>query len=489
MSEYGIVAYDAYLPKYRISRKVIYDAIAWTGGRSPAEAKGERTVCDWDEDSITMGIEAARGAIRDRDKRAIDCFIFASTSAPFADRQSTAVMVDALLLADEVATLDVGTSRRAATSALLTALKTAGEGETLIAAAEDRKVKSVSIQEMQYGDGAAALLLGRQNVIADVIGSYSRSCDFVDHFRSEGAAGDYEWEQRWVREEGLLAMVVDSVRSLNEKTGIKGQDIDYFILPSVLRGLPEKIAAKLAIRPEAVTDNMAQTCGDTGAAHPLLMLAAVLEQAQPGQKILLLGFGQGCDAICFETTAALAEYRPKHGVKKRLANKVNVSQYHKFLALKGLVDIDWGMRAEAETKTSLSSHYRNRRMLQSFVGGQCRSCQTIQYPQAMVCVNPECGAAGEMDDEPLADVPAHIVSFTIDWLGYSPNPPLQYGMVEFVNGAKVMMGFTSGESDKLQVGASVRAVFRIKAFDQIRNFRRYFWKLELCDDEIVEGGA
>lgn len=482
MSDYGIVAHDVYLPKYRISRKVIYAATAWTGNVPKGEAKGERSFCDWDEDSITMAVEAARGALSGLDKGSLERIILATTSAPFADRQSTAVIADALLLNDNLMAMDVGTSRRAATSALITALKS--DAKTLLIASENRSVKSSSLQEMHYGDGAAALLLGRENMIARLLGSESLTCDFVDQYRAHDAASDYAWEQRWVREEGYQTIAVAAARRLLAKLDLAGDAVDYFILPAPLRGVSEKVAATLGIRPEAVADNLAGVCGDTGAAHPLLMLSAILEQAGPRKKILLLGFGQGCDVLCFETTADIDSYRPANGLRKMLHRRVEETQYHKFLTVSGMLQLDWGMRAEADTKTALSSHFRNRRTVQSFVGGRCRICGTAQYPQASICVNPECAAAGEMDDVPLAETTGRIASFTVDWLGYSPNPPLQYGMVEFDNGVKLMMGLVSGDADQLKVGAQVSPVFRIQSIDAMRNFKRYFWKLELRQAEL-----
>lgn len=477
MSDYGIVAHDVYLPKYRISRKVIYDSIAWTGNVPKGEAKGERTFCDWDEDSITMAVEAARGALSGYDKGALERIILATTSAPFADRQSTAVIADALLLNDNVMAMDVGTSRRAATSALMTALNS--NCKTLLVASENRGVKSSSLQEMRYGDGAAALVLGRENIIARLLGCESLTCDFVDQYRTNDAGSDYVWEQRWVREEGYQTIAVTPVKRLLAKLDIAGDAIDYFIFPAPQREVQEKVAGTLGIRPEAVADNLARVCGDTGTAHPLLMLSAILQQAKPGQKILLLGFGQGCDVLCFETTAYIDDYRPANGLQKMLRRRVEETQYHKYLTVSGMLELDWGMRAEADTKTALSSHFRNRRSVQSFVGGRCRACGTAQYPKASICVNPECAATVEMDDVPLAEATGRIASFTVDWLGYSPNPPLQYGMVKFDNDVKLMMGLVSGDSDQLKVGAAVSPVFRIQSFDRIRNFRRYFWKLEL----------
>jgi len=76
----------------------------------------------------------------------------------------------------------------------------------------------------------------------------------------------------------------------------------------------------------------------------------------------------------------------------------------------------------------------------------------------------------------LADSPAKIASYTVDWLAYSPNPPLIFGMVEFEEGAKFMMQMTGFAPDDVEVGLPVEMVFRIKNYDKARNFRTYFWK-------------
>ena len=72
---------------------------------------------------------------------------------------------------------------------------------------------------------------------------------------------------------------------------------------------------------------------------------------------------------------------------------------------------------------------------------------------------------------------AKLTTYTADRLTYSPDPPAYYGMVEFEKGGRAMMDFTDIEpNSELQVGQSVRLMFRVKDYDTIRGFRRYFWK-------------
>ena len=76
----------------------------------------------------------------------------------------------------------------------------------------------------------------------------------------------------------------------------------------------------------------------------------------------------------------------------------------------------------------------------------------------------------------FSNLPAHVLSHTSDYLGYTPNPPFQFGHIDFEGGGRVMMEFADTDPDELQVGLPLRMVYRIKDFDNNRGFRRYFWK-------------
>src|SRR5690606_27036138 len=110
---------------------------------------------------------------------------------------------------------------------------------------------------------------------------------------------------RWVRDEGYAHVGAGALAAALAKLGIDGARVDRLVVPITVRGVPELFAKKAGIRPEAIVDALSAHVGDSGAAHPLLMLAAALEAAGPGETIVVVGFGQGCDILVLETTAAL----------------------------------------------------------------------------------------------------------------------------------------------------------------------------------------
>ena len=190
-TESGILSYGAYLPRLRLQRKAIAEANAWFAPALKGLARGERSMVNWDEDSITMAVEAARDCLTGIERSVVGGLTLASTTHPFDDRQNAAIVATALNLDPALRSMDVGGSLRAATSALLAAFDAAAGGATtLLAAGEHRLAKAASTQEMQYGDGAAALLVGRGAPIARLLGAHSETVDFVHQFRGRDRAHD-----------------------------------------------------------------------------------------------------------------------------------------------------------------------------------------------------------------------------------------------------------------------------------------------------------
>lgn len=472
----GIKAYGAYLPRLRLDRASIAKAHAWAMPGLRGQGEGERSMADWDEDAITMAVEAARDCLQETDRSSITGAYLASTTLPFADRQNVGVVASALNLGRNIKSMDIAGSMRAGTSGLIAALRGAGQGTTLFAAADARKAKPASTNEFQYGHGAAALTLGSEGIVATFMGSNTVTADFVDHFRGAGEDEDYAWEERWVRDEGYMKIVPETVQGLLDQTGVAAGDIDHFIMPCTMGRVASGVANRLGINDEALRDNLAANVGDTGTAHAILMLAHALEDATPGQKILLVQFGQGADALLFETTDALSSLPARKGVAGAIARGKTETEYMKFLSFQDQVSIDFGMRAEVDNKTALSTEYRKKDMVTGFMGGQCSQCGTVQYPRTLYCVNPNCKAHDSQEPISFADVPAAVMSYTADWLSYSPSPPYYYGQVQFENGGRVLMGFTDVDPEDIAVGTSLKMVFRIKDFDKQRGYRRYFWK-------------
>jgi len=110
------------------------------------------------------------------------------------------------------------------------------------------------------------------------------------------------------------------------------------------------------------------------------------------------------------------------------------------------------------------------------IGGRCTKTGTVQFPKTDISVNPNSREAHTQEDYPLAERTAKIVTYTADSLTYNPDPPGYYGMIDFEGGGRMVAEFTDASADDVEVGCEMRMVFRIKAIDERRDFKKYFWK-------------
>ena len=478
--ETGISAFGAYIPRLRLKRQAAAMANAWLAPALIAKAKGFRSMANWDEDSLTMAVEACRDLLGPDDNRDhVDSLAFASTTMPFADRQNSAIVAAALTLKEDMRSWDASASMRAGTSALIQAFVSAraGEGSALVVASDKRRARAASAQELDYGDGAAAFLVGQGEGIAKFLGSHTLTVDFADHFRGASEEFDYHWEERWIRDEGFAKLVPRTVGALFKKTGAKPSDVKHFILPCPFPRIVGGLAKSCGVSPDAVRDSLAEEVGATGAAHPFLMLAHALEEAKPGEKILLAQFASGCDALLFEATKDIkAKVSHRRGVSGHLSERQEEENYMKFLVFNGLIEWEKGMRAEQDHKTALTTLYRNREAILGLVGGKCSKTGTIQFPRTRISVNPNDPAVDTQEPYKFAERRAKILSWSGDYLSFGVNPPNHYGMMVFDEGGRIMMDMTDVSPGEVETGMLVRMVFRVKDVDEKRGFTRYFWK-------------
>ena len=474
----GIVAYGAYIPRLRLSRKAVVQANAWYAPQFAPKAKGTRALANWDEDSITMSVAAARDCLGpEEDRLRIRGLYLASCTVPFAERSNAGVISEALLLDDSIEAVDITGSPRAALSAITMALaKAPAAGPQLVLAADLRHTRAASAQELEFGDGAAALLLGSDGVIAEYLGGGTLSVDFIDHFRVVDAEVDYAWEERWVRDEGIGKLMPRAIAAALADAGLDAAAVDHFIFPSTIAKLDAQLADSCGIRSEAVVDNLAAGIGDTGTAHALLMLAHTLEHAGPGQIIVVSQFGSGAQALVFRVTAAVAAFRPVTGVGAWLARGVEETSYTKFLAFRQQLMLERGMRGEQDKKTALSTLYRHRRSILGFVAGRCSITGEIHFPPSRISYTPGAPALDSQKPYPLAERQGSVLSWSAEYLSYYPSPPQYYGQVDFDGGGRVLMEFIDLSRGDIESGTRVEMVFRIKDFDEKRGFVRYFWK-------------
>lgn len=471
-AEFGILAAGFYAPRLRLDRAVVARAHRWMAPGLKRLGKGSRAMANWDEDAITMGVEAARLALAARPDAAPETLTLCSTTLPFADRSNAGVVRSALGLPQNVSALDVAGSLRSGSTALLRALTGSGAGPALVIASDRRIPKPASPQELLAGDGSAAILVGQGEPVARLLANETASVDFVDHFRETGRDADYAWEERWVRDEGFMKLVPPLLEAVCTKAGRTLLDVSTFIMPSPLPGVARSLSKRIGLE-KAHFDPLQEEIGELGTAQSLALLARALSDAKPGETILLANFASGVDAFLFEVTEAIS--RPNARPSLPLPGRKE-EDYLKYLSFTEQLEPEWGMRAEMDTKAALSAFYRAETMVTGFEGGICSACGTRQFPKARICVNPNCAAVDTQDDFRFADIPAEVASFTADWLSYYPSPPFQFGHVTFEGGGKVLMEFTDADAGSLEVGQPLKMVFRIKDKDPKRGFRRYFWK-------------
>ena len=240
--------------------------------------------------------------------------------------------------------------------------------------------------------------------------------------------------------------------------------------------MEQQIAKSCGLPETSIVDNHAADIGDTGAAHSLLMLASVLEKAQPGELILVCQFGFGAKAMLFRVTENIKNFKPAVGFSGWLNRKTEETSYTRFLAYKGQLKIDKGMRGEQDKKTALSTSYRYRKALMALVGGRCRVSGDVHFPPTRLSYTPDSPQLDTQEPYPLADKGGRVLSWSAEYLSSDMSPPHQYGQIDFNGGGRLLMDFTDVEKGDVETGLEIETVFRIKDVDELRKFKRYFWK-------------
>jgi len=472
----GVTSYGAYIPWFRMDRKVISSAMGWF---NPAGLPGEKAVANYDEDSVTMAVAAAVDCLHNFERDKIDGLYFASSTSPYIEREDAGIIATALDLRSDIRAADFSNSTKAGTSALVSACDTvkAGSAENLLVCASDCRLgKAGGAQEQVYGDGAASLLIGTSDVVASLEASYSVSYDFIGHWRAAGDEFDRTWEDRFIRDEGYSRIVPEVISGLLRKCGLNIGDISKVVYVCPYARVHAAIGKKLGVEPERIQDNMLAPVGDTGVAYPLMMLVAALEEAKPGDRILVASFGSGSDALLFRVTDNIDKARDRRGIKRYLASKQELNSYERYLSFRSMIPLEKGIRGEEIAFTQLSTLWRERKSVLALCGCKCNRCGTPQFPYQRVCVKPDCGAIDEMEYYRFSDKKGRLFSYTGDNLAFSPSPPAIYGIIDFDGGGRYWFDLADCTLDSLKVGTPVEMTFRRKYLDKARGISGYFWK-------------
>lgn len=314
--EIGILGYGVYVPRYRIKRDEYLKA--W--GSFAARAVDEKTVPGFDEDIVTMAVEASLNSLKrvGVDPAEINALYLASTSAPYVEKLLSSTIATALGLSNNVTVADYTSSTKAGTSALLSCFDfiASGRGKYGLAVASDCPIaKPGSSLERGFGAGASAFVIGEGKPVATVEGSNSISSEALGlRFRRDGEKYVEDSAIRPYTELVFNQIVMSNALALMEKLDRKPEHFSHIILQQFDGREPYRLGSRLGFSNLQIeTGTVVSKTGDTGACSTLIGLTAVLDTAKPGERVLIVSYGSGAgsDAISILVHEGVEERRLK----------------------------------------------------------------------------------------------------------------------------------------------------------------------------------
>jgi 3-hydroxy-3-methylglutaryl CoA synthase/uncharacterized OB-fold protein len=458
----GIVSAGGYVPYRRLQRSEIARTFGSGGG------KGTRSVASYDEDTTTMGVEAARACMAAApDGAHVDELWFATADPAYLDKTNATAIHAALRLDGDAAALDFGGASRSATGALRLALQ--GRGSTLVVASDQRNGLPTSTEESAGGDAAAAVLVGDgAAVIAEHVGAGVATEEFIDRWRTPGDSRSKVWEERF-GETKYVPLGEQAWNAALKAASLTPEQVDRVAVAGLHTRAVRSLAKRLGVKDGALADDLAATVGNAGAAQAALLLTSMLEQAAPGEVVALVVLADGAEVLLFRTTDALGTFSSARPIAAQVDSAADLP-YGKFLSWRGMVTVEPPRRPEP-ARVSASAAGRSEEWKLAFVGSKERATGSLHLPPARVSAS---GEVDEMDAAPMADVAATVVTFTVDRLAYSPSPPIVFAVVDFDGGGRFPVELTDVDADSVQIGDRVEMTFRrLFTADGIHD---YFWK-------------
>lgn len=464
----GIKSYGVYVPYYRLDRPEI--SKFWGGFKVP----GEKAVANFDEDTVTMGVEACRDCLSGFDRSNVNGLYFSSTTFPYAEKQSSALVAAVLDLDPTARTIDVSGTLRSGTNAVglaMDAVNGGRAGDTLVCSSDLRLGQPNGAREMEFGDGAAAFLVGDSDLIAAIDNVYTVNNELFDVYRPAEDRFVRGWEDRFVRDKGYMKVVPETVNAALKEFGMAPRDFATAVVCAPNPGFLGGVARKLGFDPKTqAVDPIWGPAGNLGSAHPMILLAAALEGAKPGDRLLWVAYGDGCDVLTLTVTDEITGVQKKRSVERMLTSKA-VTTYQKYLRWRNMVGTALPMRPREEPASAVAL-YRDRKCGLALNGSKCNKCGTIQYPVQRICM--ECRAKDDFEFYGFSEKQGKIVTFSHDNLAVSPDPPTTLAAVDFEEGGRIMMDVTDRDPSDIKVGLPLEMTFR--KFRRVEGVQVYWWK-------------
>jgi hydroxymethylglutaryl-CoA synthase len=460
----GISAYSVYIQRFRLERSLI--ARAW----GTSQAEGAVAVAGYDEDALTMAIEAALGCCTDEAMPGIDGLYFASTSAPYREKQVASVVATACDLPRRVQTADFTGSVRAGVSALLAATNAVRGGalkDVLVTAADTRIAAPESELEGLLGDAAAAVCVGDDHVIAEIVDTACVSEEFTHLWRTDTERFLQAFPGRFSNTYGYARDLGEAIQVLLERHGLKAEAVAKLALYSPDARAAIDLAKELGFDPKRqLAPSVVRAIGSAGVADPLLALGAVLDDASPNDWIIVGAYGEGADVLLLRATDELPRRRAARSWKHWLEGKLLLPSYEKYLKFRRVIDVD-------EPGEAINNVLEFKELKQDIrlYGSRCEACGTVQFPLARVCI--KCQARDRLADHKLRKH-GTIFTFTVDHLIANIEHPLPMAVVDLDGGGRLYLQVTDFTEAEVTIGQPLTLTYR--RLHEGGGNHNYFWK-------------
>ena len=312
----GVVSYGTYIPKYRIK----VEEIARIWGENAETIKGglgilQKSVPDVDEDTATIAVEASREALRRAkiDPKNIGAVFVGSESHPYAVKPTATIVGEALGIGNEYFAADLEFACKAGTAGIQICMGLVKAGMIdygLAVGADTSQSRPGDALEYSAGAGGASLIIGKRGVIAEIEGTCSFTSDTPDFWRREGQP----YPSHGGRFTGVPAYfrhITSAGKMLMERLGLKPSDFRFVVFHQPNGKFPVRVAKMLGFSVEQIKQGLVVShIGNTYSGSSLLGLCAVLDEAKPGDRILLVSFGSGAgsDAFSFVVTDEIESF-------------------------------------------------------------------------------------------------------------------------------------------------------------------------------------
>ncbi|MBI9050130.1 MAG: hydroxymethylglutaryl-CoA synthase [Anaerolineaceae bacterium] len=341
----GIIGYGAYVPMYRLPGTEV--SKVWKGGQGATPVK-EKAVAGLDEDVATMSIEASRNALARAgiDAKGLRAVWVGSESHPYAVKPTSTIVAEAIGASPHIQAGDWEFACKAGTEAFVaaTAMVGAGMGQYALAIGMDTaQGRPGDALEYTAASGGAAYILGpADQALATLDGSFSFVTDTPDFWRRAGQKYPSHG-QRFTGEPAYFKHVSAAATHIMEEMQLSAADFTHVIFHQPNAKFPRTVAAQLGFTPEQIKIGLlSPEIGNTYAGAALIGLSAVLDIAQPGDRILMVSYGSGAgsDAMVFSVTPAIEERRAKAlTTRQYIARRVEVD-YATYARMRGKITME-----------------------------------------------------------------------------------------------------------------------------------------------------